>query len=106
MQAAPAVPQLANALALHAGPLQQPVGQAAALHPPQTPAVQLWAPQLWQAAPPEPQEVAAVPGLQRLFSQHPEHEVGVQLQALAVHSSPVAQFGAQASQVWVAVQLC
>ena len=106
LQAAPAMPQVAGALGVQVGPLQQPVGQELAVQPLQTPPVQVWVPQPWQLAPPAPQDADPVPGLQTLLSQQPEQEVGVHEHALALHSSPVPQLGVQAPQLWPAVQDC
>jgi hypothetical protein len=93
----PPDPHVAVPAGMHVAPEQQPLGQLPALQPLHAPPAQVCAPQSWQAPPPLPQLVSAVPGRQAPPAQQPfGHEVASHTHAPptqrwpAPHAAPVA----------------
>jgi len=94
LQAIPAGAQFFTEVVTQVAPLQQPPGQATALHPLQAPEVQLWpAGQAVQVPPAGPQAAASVPFWQLpAASQQPAgQDCAVQVHCPALHSWPLAQ---------------
>ncbi len=105
--ASPAAAQASSPRGLHVEPEQQPEGQAVALHPLHTPAVQLWPfGHFSQAAPPEPQADASAPERHWLLKQHPGHDVAVQVHASATQAKPGSQLGTHKPHTPSLVQFC
>ncbi len=93
--AAPPVPHVNHAGALHVGPEQQPLAHVLAVHPLQMPPEQLWPPgQLWHDAPAAPHALFEsperhVPPMNPV--QQPEHERKSQTHRPLSHLSPPEQ---------------
>ena len=92
--ASPLTPQVPTDRVSQVDPEQQPSGQVLALHPEHAPATQdSVTGQVMQSAPPTPQAVSAVPGMQVSPSQHPLHERESQMQRPPTQAWPGSQAG-------------
>ena len=78
---------------LQVAPEQQPRAQLEAVHPLQTPALQVPGTHDWQAAPAVPQAVSSVPPRQLLPEQQPEHEVESHAHVPLLQCCPVLHAG-------------
>ncbi len=105
MHAAPPSPQVTADDAAQVEPEQQPLGQFVVLQSLQTPPAQIRPAQSWQAAPPAPHELLAVPVRQAVPEQQPlGHDVRSQTHAPltqrwpAPHGAPVPHWQAPAAE--------
>jgi hypothetical protein len=90
--AAPPVPQVTADDVAHVDPEQQPLGQLVVLQSLQTPPAQIRPAQSWQAAPPAPHALLAVPVRQVVPEQQPlGHDVRSHTHAPLTQRWPMPQ---------------